>query len=32
MQSINLIETYPHGTRKDLVRGKEDIKFYNITK
>ena len=26
MQSIDLIETYPHGTGKDLLREKEEIK------
>ena len=32
MQSINLIETYSYGTRKDLVRTKGEIKCENIIK
>ena len=32
MQSINLIETYACGTRKDLVSKKEEIKCNNIIK
>ena len=32
MQSIDSIETYAYGTRKDLVSEKEDIKCNNIIK
>ena len=32
MQSIDLIETYAYGTRKDLVNDKEEIKCNNIIK
>ena len=32
MQSIDLVETYAYGTRKDLVSDKEDIKCSNIRK
>ena len=32
MQSIDLIETYPYGTNKDLVSDKEEIKCNNIIK
>ena len=32
MQSIDLIETYAYGMRKDLVSEKEEIKYNNITK
>ena len=32
MQSIDLIETYPYGTSKDLVSDKEEIKCNNIIK
>ena len=32
MQSLHSIETYGYGTRKDLVKEKEDIKFNNIIK
>ena len=32
MQSIDSIETYAYGTRKDLVTEKEDIKCNNIIK
>ena len=32
MQSIDLIEIYPHGTSKDLVLEKEEIKCNNIIK
>ena len=32
MQSIDLIETYAHGTSKDLVSEKEDIKCNYIIK
>ena len=32
IQSIDLIETYTHGTSKDLVSEKEEIKFNNIIK
>ena len=32
MQSIDSIETYPYGTRKDLVCRKEEIKCNNIIK
>ena len=32
MQSIDSIETYLYGTRKDLVSEKEDIKCNNIIK
>ena len=32
MQSIDLIETYPYGTSKDLVSEKEVIKRNNIIK
>ena len=32
MQSINSIETYTYGTRKDLVSEKEEIKCNNIIK
>ena len=32
MQSINLIETYVYGTRKDLVSDKEGINCSNIIK
>ena len=32
MQSIDSIETYPYGTRKDLVCRKEEIKYNNIIK
>ena len=32
MQSIDSIETYAYGMRKDLVREKEDIKCKNIIK
>ena len=32
MQSIDSIETYAYGTRKDLVIEKEDIKCNNIIK
>ena len=30
MQSVDLMETYAHGTSKDLCK-KEEIKFNNIT-
>ena len=30
MQSIDSIETYAYGTRKDLVSDKEEIKCNNI--
>ena len=32
MQSIDLIETYPYGTSKDLVSEKEEIKCNNVIK
>ena len=32
MQSIGLIETYVHGTSKDLVSEEEEIKCSNIIK
>ena len=32
MQSIDSIETYAHGTSKDLVSKKEEIKCNNIIK
>ena len=32
MQSIDLIETYPYGTSKDLVSKKEEIKGSNMIK
>ena len=32
MQSIDLIETYAHGTCKELIRKKEKIKRDNIIK
>ena len=32
MQSIDLIETYAYGTRKDLASEKEGIKCNNIIK
>ena len=32
MQSIDSIKTYAHGTSKDLVREKEEIKCSNIIK
>ena len=32
MKSANSIETYVYGTRKDLVRKKEEIKCNNIVK
>ena len=32
MQSIDSIETYAYGTRKDLVIEKQDIEFNNIMK
>ena len=32
MQSIDLIETYAYGMRKDLVSEKEEIKCNNIIK
>ena len=32
MQSINSIETYTYGTRKDLISEKEEIKCNNIIK
>ena len=32
MQSIDLIETYPYWTSKDLVSDKEEIKCNNIIK
>ena len=32
MQSIDSIETYTYGTRKDLVCVKEEIKWNNIIK
>ena len=32
IQSIDLIETYAYGRRKDLVSEKEQIKFSNIMK
>ena len=32
MQSIDSIETYGYGTRKDLVKRKEEIKCNNIIK
>ena len=32
MQSTNLIETYVHGTSKDVVIEKEEIKCNNIIK
>ena len=32
MQSTDLIETYAHGTSKDLVCKKEEIKYNNIIK
>ena len=32
MQSIDLIETYAYGTRKDLVSEEEEIKWNNIIK
>ena len=31
-QSIDLIETYPYGTSKDLVNEREKIKYNNIIK
>ena len=31
-KSIDTTETYPHGTSKDLVSKKEEIKCSNITK
>ena len=30
MQSVDLIETYPYGTSKDLVSEKQEIKCNNI--
>ena len=32
MQSINSIETYAHGIRKDLASGIEEVKYNNIIK
>ena len=32
MQSIDSIETYAYGTRKDLVIEKQDTEFNNIMK
>ena len=32
MQSIDSIETYAYGTRKDLLSEKEEIKWNNIIK
>ena len=32
MQSIDSIETYAHGTNKDLISEKEEIKCNNIIK
>ena len=32
MQSIGLIEIFEHGTSKDLVNGKEEMKYNNIIK
>ena len=32
MQSIDSIETYAYGTRKNLVREKEETKYNNIIK
>ena len=32
MQSVDAIETYAYGTRKDVVGEKEEIKFNNIIK
>ena len=32
MQSINSIETYAYGTRKNLVTEKEEIKCNNVIK
>ena len=32
MQSIDSIETYAYGTRKDLVSEKEEIKCNNVIK
>ena len=32
MQSINSIEPYPYGTRKEIVREKEEIECNNIIK
>ena len=32
MQTIDLIETYPYGTSKDLVSGEEEIKCSNLIK
>ena len=32
MQSIDLIETYAHGTSKYLISEKEEIKYSNIIK
>ena len=32
MQSTDLIETYAHGTSKDLICKKEEIKYNNIIK
>ena len=32
MQSVDSIETYAYGTRKDVVGEKEEIKFNNIIK
>ena len=32
MLSIDSIETHTYGTTKDLVSGREEIKFFNLTK
>ena len=32
MQSIDSIKAYPHGTKKDLVSKKDDIKCNSIIK
>ena len=32
MQSIDSIEPYPYGTRKEIVREKEEIECNNIIK
>ena len=32
MQSVDFIETYAHGTSKDLVSEKEEVKCNNIIK
>ena len=32
IQSINSLETYAHGTKKDLIRKKEQIKCTNLIK